>query len=113
MLETYFLEWFDAVWKVPPNEIEDHPDSPEVEALAARMDAWLDMFERLLGDRDYLLDDFSAADCVAFPFLKYARRRPAPRTTTPFTWCSRSARASTGRPSLAAWIERMDARPQA
>ena len=32
----------------------------------------LTRFERLLEGRDHLFGDFSAADCIAFPFLKYA-----------------------------------------
>lgn len=107
-----FMEWFDAVWKVSPNEIEDHPDSPEVDAHAARMDGWLDMFERMLEGRDHLLGDFSAADCVAFPFLKYARPVPPP-DDDPFHVVLAERQSLEGRPNLAAWIERVDARPRA
>ena len=39
------------------------------------MTASLDLFERLLDGRDYLFGGFSAADCAAFPFLKYALDR--------------------------------------
>ena len=52
-----FMEWFDLVWKVPPNAIARDPDGPEAEAHAARMDAWLDTFERLLEARDHLLGE--------------------------------------------------------
>jgi glutathione S-transferase len=107
-----FMEWFDAVWKGPPNEIEDHPDGPEVEALAARMDGWLDMFERLLEGRDHLFGEFSAADCVAFPFLKYARPVPPP-DDDPFHVVLAERQSLDGRPNLAAWIDRVDARPRA
>jgi len=107
-----FMEWFDAVWKVPPNAIADDPGGPDVDALAARMDGWLDMFERLLAGRDYLLGDFSAADCVAFPFLKYARPVPPP-DDDPFHVVLAERQSLDGRPNLAAWIERVDERPQA
>src|SRR5436190_23891312 len=45
-----FLEWFNEIWKRPPNEIEAELGRPEtdtqkIERLAARMDAWLDVFE--------------------------------------------------------------------
>jgi glutathione S-transferase len=106
-----FMEWFDLVWKVPPNAIADDPDGPEVEAHAARMDAWLDTFERLLEGRDHLLGDFSAADCVAFPFLKYARPEPPP-DDDPFHVVLAERQTVEGRPNLAAWIERVDARPR-
>lgn len=107
-----FMEWFDAIWKVPPNAIASDPDGPEVEAHAARMNAWLDMFERLLEGRDHLLGDFSAADCVAFrSFLKYARPEPPP-DDDPFHLVLAERQSVEGRPNLAAWIERVDARPR-
>ncbi len=72
-----FVDWFNRVWKVPPNRIEeelasDSPDHVLVEALAAEMRASLTFFEEMLDGRDHLYgDDFGAADCAAFPFLKY------------------------------------------
>jgi glutathione S-transferase len=72
-----FVDWFDRVWKVPPNRIEQELGAPEpdivlVEALAVEMRASLELFEALLDGRDHLLGaEFSAADCAAFPFLKY------------------------------------------
>src|SRR3954454_20764605 len=63
-----FLEWFNEVWKRPPNEIEAELGRPEtdvkkIERLAGRMDAWLDVFEALLDGRKYLMgDELSAAD---------------------------------------------------
>ena len=36
------------------------------------MHAALDRFEALLAGRPYLYDEFGVADCIAFPFLKYA-----------------------------------------
>ena len=71
-----FIEWFNEVWKVPPNAIEAEHRPGADRRLAARMDGWLDLFERLLAERDYLLTDrLSAADFVAYPFLKYAAGR--------------------------------------
>src|SRR3712207_2788174 len=76
-----FLDWFNEVWKVAPNAIEaelerDDPDHARVKELAARMHDSLGLFERLLEGRDHLFgDDLSAADCAAFPFLKYAKLR--------------------------------------
>jgi glutathione S-transferase len=72
-----FVDWFNRVWKGPPNEIEAErrkPDSNEarVEELGAEITRVLDLFERLLAGRAHLFGDFSAADCAAFPFLKYA-----------------------------------------
>ena len=72
-----FVEWFDRVWKRPPNEIEAElgrrePDERRIDALSRELAGWLDLFEALLTGRDYLLGEFSAADCAAFPFLKYS-----------------------------------------
>ena len=78
-----FIDWFNRVWKVAPNAIEAElraaaPDAARVDALGAEMAAALDLFEGLLTDRPYLLGErFSAADCAAFPFLKFAAGRPA------------------------------------
>ena len=108
-----FIEWFDEVWKGPPNAIEADPDGLHVPELAGRMDAWLDQFERLLDGRDHLMgDEFSAADCIAFPFLKYAAGRD-PEDDELFHRILDEHQSVDGRPRLAAWIERVDARPRA
>jgi glutathione S-transferase len=72
-----FVDWFNNVWKRPPNliaaeEETPSPDAERVAALAARMRASLAIFESLLDGRDYLYGDFGVADVMAFPFLKYA-----------------------------------------
>jgi glutathione S-transferase len=114
-----FIEWFNEVWKVPPNAIEAElaggdPDPARVAALGARMQDWLDVFERLLDGRDHLLsDELSAADCIAFPFLKFAALRD-PRDDEPFHLIlERHQPLGDHHPRLAAWIERVDARPRA
>ena len=69
------------VWKRPPNEIErilglPETDPHQIAELAGLMNEWLDFFESMLDGRDYLFgDEFSAADCIAYPFLKYAGGR--------------------------------------
>jgi glutathione S-transferase len=105
-----FIEWFEEVWKAPPNQIEAGGD-PAV--LGARMDAWLDLFERMLDGRDHLFgDELSAADCIAFPFLKFAAGRD-PEDDELFHRILDEHQSVEGRPRLAAWIERVDARPRA
>jgi glutathione S-transferase len=111
-----FMEWFDEVWKGPPNAIADAldegtADPDEVARLAARMDAWQDVFEGFLGGPDYLLGEFSAADCLAYPFLRYGALSESPDDET-FHHVLIEHLTVEGRPRLAAWIERMDARPQ-
>jgi glutathione S-transferase len=64
-----FIDWFDRLWKRPPNLIATGRDEQE---YGPRITASLDLFESLLAGRDYLFGDFGAADIVAFPFLKYS-----------------------------------------
>jgi maleylacetoacetate isomerase len=72
-----FIDWFNRVWKVPPNAIEaelsgPEPDHVRIAALEHELRSTLDVFEALLDGRAYLMSDaLSAADCTAFPFLKY------------------------------------------
>ena len=67
-----FVDWFNRVWKRPPNLIADDPDGPRAPALSAEMRRAIAIFEDLLRGRDYLFGEFGMADVVAFPFLKYA-----------------------------------------
>ena len=99
-----FLDWFDRVWKVAPNAIEAEPGrTPE---LSRVMSDHLDLFERLLDGRDYLYGEFSAADCAAYPFLKYARGRE-PEDDELFHRILDEHQDLDGRPRLGAWIERV------
>jgi glutathione S-transferase len=114
-----FLAWFDEVWKRAPNAIEEElegerPDRAVIERGSGLMASRLDLFERLLADREYLIgDELSAADCIAFPFLKYARIRD-PRDTEPFHMIlDQHQDLGENHPGLAAWIDRVDARPRA
>ena len=113
-----FIEWFNEVWKEPANAIEDElerasPDTRRIEGLGARMRGWLDRFEALLAERDYLLGDvLSAVDCIAFPFLKYAAGRD-PDDDELFHRVLDEHQSVAGRPRLRDWIERVDALPRA
>jgi glutathione S-transferase len=111
------FEWFDEVWKGPPNAIaaeldSGSPDHEEIARLSARMDGWLDVVDGLLDARDHLLGEFSAADCLAYPFLRYGVLTESPDDET-FHHVLIDHLSLEGRPRLAAWIERMDERPQA
>jgi glutathione S-transferase len=113
-----FVEWFQGVWKRPPNEIErilglPETDPAQIAELAALMDEWLDFFESMLEGREFLFgDDFSAADCIAYPFLKYAAGRD-PDDDELFHRILDQYQSVEGRPRLAAWIERVSRLPQA
>jgi glutathione S-transferase len=113
-----FVDWFNRVWKRPPNEIEAEllkpaPDRAKVAELAALMRAYLDLFEDMLAGREYLLGaDFTAADVCAFPFLKYAVLHD-PADDELFHRILRDYQRDRHRPRLEAWIRRVDARPRA
>jgi glutathione S-transferase len=69
------LDWFDGVWKRPPNLIADailagrDPDPAWWDELSGS----LDRFAALLADRPFLLGaQPGVVDVAAFPFLKYA-----------------------------------------
>ena len=72
-----FVDWFNGLWKRPPNliaaeEEKPSPDAARIAELAGRMRESVAVFEDLLTARDYLFGEFGIADVVAFPFLKYA-----------------------------------------
>jgi glutathione S-transferase len=72
-----FVEWFNQVWKRPPNLMADEEEKPKpdrdlIAELGERMRETVPLFEGLLDGREYLFGEFGMADVVAFPFLKYA-----------------------------------------
>ena len=115
-----FIDWFDRVWKRPPNTIETELSKPEgernmtrVERLRKVMVGYLDLFEQILTGREYLLGDFSAADVAAFPFLKYASLPLPEGDDYLFHKVLRQyQRAADGHPQLIDWIARVDRRPR-
>jgi glutathione S-transferase len=113
-----FADWFNRAWKVPPNAIEAElssaaPDAARIDDLAALMRAYLDLFEELLTDREYLLGDaFGVGDVCAFPFLKYAALHD-PEDEELFHRVLRDYQRDRERPRLEAWIRRVDERPRA
>jgi glutathione S-transferase len=77
------------------------------------MDGALGVFEDMLDGRDHLLaDEFTAADCLAYPYLKYAAGRD-PADAELFHEILEKYQSVEGRPRLAAWIQRVSERPQA
>jgi glutathione S-transferase len=113
-----FLEWFDGVWKGPPNAIADAlehgaADSVAVADASQRLRGWLDVFEGLLAGGDFLFGTFGAADCAAFPFLKYAAGRPPDDDELFHRVLERELATDAAHPRLRAWIRRIDALPRA
>jgi glutathione S-transferase len=114
-----FIDWFNRVWKVAPNAIaaalerNERAPSP-IDAHAAEMQAALDTFEALLDGRPYLFgDELSAADCVAFPFLKYATMRDPDDDELFHRMLENYQPLDGAHPDLAAWIKRVDSHPRA
>ena len=113
-----FLEWFDRVWKRAPNEIDAErsqtiPDQTRIGALGRELIVALELFEDLLDGRDYLFGEFSAADCAAFPFLKYAVLHDEADTEAFHVILREFQTLGGDDPNVAAWIRRVDERPRA
>jgi len=114
-----FVDWFDRVWKGPPNRLDavlamPAADAAEVELLRAEMRGSLDVFEQLLLGREYLAgDEFSAADCSAYPFLKYGLHGAGAHDDESFHHVLADNLALRGGyPGIEAWISRVDQRPR-
>lgn len=114
-----FVDWFNRVWKLPPNaiaaEIEGGtPDQFVLDAHASEMRAAVRTFEELLDGRDYLLgNSLTAADCVAFPFLKYAALRDPADDELFHRVLEQYQPLGDEHPNLRAWIERVNGHPRA
>jgi glutathione S-transferase len=113
-----FLDWFNRVWKRPPNEIEaegakPEPDAGRIDELGRELTGSLALFEQLLTGRDYLFGEFSAADCAAFPFLKYALIHDETDTEEFHLILRRFLVLGQRFPGVESWIRRVDAHPRA
>lgn len=114
-----FVDWFNQVWKRPPNLIVDEeakaePDGARIAELEGQIAGALPLFEGLLAGRDFLFgDELSAADVVAFPFLKYALLWEEGDPDR-FHEVLRDTQRLDGRfPRLEGWIRRIDSLPRA
>lgn len=114
-----FIDWFNRVWKRPPNDMEAEmkkptPDPARIEQMSRAMAHALYLFDGMLTGRRYIMgDDFSAADCCAFPFLKYATIPMAPGNDYLFhKILVDHQRLGDKHKNVAAWIARVDERPR-
>jgi glutathione S-transferase len=113
-----FLDWFDRIWKRPPNEIEAErakaePDAERIYELGRELTGSLELSEAMLAGRDYLFGEFSAADCAAFPFLKYGLIFDEADSEEFHLILREHLALNDSYPRLEAWIRRVDARPRA
>jgi glutathione S-transferase len=72
----------------------------------------LDRFEAPLDGHDYLFGEFSLADVTDFPFVKYRRGLPADDPCL-FHRVLAENLGLGSHPRVAAWVERVGARPRA
>jgi glutathione S-transferase len=113
-----FVEWFDRVWKGPPNAIDAElgrtsPDHIRIAALEHELRATLEVFEAMLDGRDYLMSDsLSAADCAAFPFLKYGLWIEPSDEERFHHILAQNLALDGGHPRLDAWVRRVSAHPR-
>jgi glutathione S-transferase len=82
--------------------------------LARELATYLDGFDSLLAGRQFLFgSEFSAADCCAFPVLKYALGRE-PADNEPFhVVLDEYLNLTDEHYKLRSWIKRIDALPRA
>jgi glutathione S-transferase len=104
-----FCDWFNRVWKRAPNAIADEGATEEI---AGAMRDHVDLFEALLGDRDYLFGEFGLADITAFPFLKYASFGMRPEDDELFHRVLVEHQPLSDDSPLHAWSRRVDAHPR-
>jgi glutathione S-transferase len=114
-----FVDWFDRVWKVPPNAIaaelgRPEPDHIRIAALEHELRSSLDVFEAMLDGRNYLMSDsLSAADCSAFPFLKYGLWIQDSDDERFHQILARNLALDGDHPRVEDWIRRVSAHPRA
>lgn len=112
-----FITWFNEVWRLWPDQIEDELERPEpllarVAEFGAMIATELDHFEAMLSPGPYLFGDrFSAADCAAFPFLKYAQIRDPEDRELFHLILEQYQPLGDDHPRIAEWISRVDDLP--
>jgi glutathione S-transferase len=112
-----FLDWFNRAWKREPNLIADalgrgDGESEDVARWSARLRRRLDLFEGLLTGRDHLFGAFGAADCAAWPFLRYGVAIEPDDDELFHRVLHERMPFEPRHRNLRAWIERMAMRPQ-
>ena len=114
-----FVDWFNKVWKAPPNLIVDEeakvePNRERIAELEAQLVGSLPLFEDLLAGRDFLFgNELSAADVAAFPFLKYALLWEDGDPDRFHEILRDTQRLDDRFPRLEGWIRRVDLLPRA
>jgi len=105
-----FVDWFNRVWKTFPNGINDGVG--DLAEHRAGMHRSVELFEALLGERDFIFGDFGLADIAAFPFVKYASLGLSAADDDPFHAVLVEHMPLRPDSPLHAWIARVDALPR-
>ena len=113
-----FLDWFNRAWKREPNLITDAlaaggGDPDDLARWSDRLRRRLGLFEDLLDGRDFLFGAFGAADCAAWPFLRYGVAIDAEDDELFHRVIHERMPLEPRHRRLRAWIERVGALPQA
>lgn len=119
-----FCDWFNRVWKRPPNAIEGERraaaaegrpvDEAAVAAWGEELEAALGLFEGLLARGQYLFgEQLTLADTTAWPFLCYPVLGVPEDDVEPFHHILVEFMPVDERfPRLRAWVERVAALPE-
>lgn len=108
-----FVDWFDRVWKGPPNALDEPTPPPDADALLQRARSRTSLFEHLLADAPYLGgEDLGVEDVCVFPFLKYAVVDPEPDDDERFHAILVDVVRPGDHPRLDEWVRRVDALPR-
>jgi glutathione S-transferase len=113
-----FLDWFNRAWKREPNLVADAiergaGDGEDVARWSERLQRRLGLFESLLTGREHLFGEFGAADCAAWPFLRYAVAIEPDDDEVFHQVLHERMELGDDHPNLRAWIARVGERPRA
>jgi len=111
-----FLDWFNRAWKREPNLIaaaieRGEPENEDIARWGDRLQRRLELFEGLLTGRDHLFGAFGAADCAAWPFLRYAVHIEPDDDEVFHQVLHERMVLGDGHANLRAWLERVGTRP--
>lgn len=109
-----FVDWFDRVWKGPPNALDEPTAPPDADALLRRARSWTAFFEQLLAAAPFLGGGktLGVEDICAFPFLKYAVVDPELGDDERFHAILVDVVRPGDHPRLDAWVRMVDALPR-
>jgi glutathione S-transferase len=116
-----FVDWFDEHWKRRLlrgllEEIvyaDNGRDERTVTALRAGMRRSHELLDALLDGHEFLFGAFSAADCAAFPFVKFALILDDDDKHPVHLLLRDEQQFGDAHPNVAAWIRRVDGLPRA